>query len=171
MADSRFKTSNNNSRYSNYQYEWYFWDNLPVRVWFVRNNILYFGDKYGNICTFRNNTDINRFKDNTEDVKTEWTSVVLDLNRPVNKKNIKRVSIVTSAPNVKFTVGYKLKSGEKQVLSKEYENSTFPKTIMIRKKAKKLSFFSLYIENSENSNLSFNSICVVYTVGSYYKGD
>jgi hypothetical protein len=42
---------------------------------------------------------------------------------------------------------------------------------MIRKKAKKLSFFSLYIENDEDSNMCFNSVDVVYTVGSFYKGD
>ena len=171
VADSRFKTQNSNSKYSNYQYEWFLWDNLPVRVWFVRDNVLYFGDNFGNICTFREADDVNRYKDNERNVEAEWTSVVLDLNNPVNKKNIKRVSIVTSSTNSSLTVGYKLKSGLKQVLSKVYQNSTFPKTIMIRKKAKKLSFFSLYIENKEASNMSFNSICVVYTVGSYYKGD
>ena len=57
------------------------------------------------------------------------------------------------------------------VLSKEYINSTYPKTTIIRKKAKKLAFFSLYIGNDEASNMNFNSMCVVYTVGSYYKGD
>jgi len=171
VADSRFKSSNSNSRHSNYQYEWYFWNNLPVRIWFVRNNVLYFGDKYGNICTFRDNTDVNRFKDNEDNVKAEWNSVVLDLNRLANKKNIKRVSLATGAPNSKMTVGYKLKNGNKEVLVKEYNNSSFPKIMMIRKKAKKLSFFSLYVENNENSNMSFDSICVVYTIGSYYKGD
>ena len=171
VADSRFKTSNSNSKYSNYQYEWFFWDKLPVRVWFVRNNVLYFGDNYGNICTFRDDDDEHRYKDNESNVEAEWTSVVLDLNNPANKKNIKRVSIVTSATNSSVTVGYKLKGGIKQVLSKVYQNSTFPKTIMIRKKAKKLSFFSLYVENKEDTNMSFNSICVIYTVGSYYKGD
>lgn len=171
VADSRFKTTNINSRYSNYQYEWYYWDNLPVRVWFVRNNVLYFGDKAGNICVFRDDIDENRFKDVDSNVVAEWNSIILDLNRPAHKKNIKRVSIATEAPNSKLTIGYKLKNGTKQVLAKEYNNSSFPKTIMIRKKAKKLSFFSLYLENKENSNMSFNSICVVYTVGSYYKGD
>lgn len=171
VADSRFKSSNNNSKYSNYQYEWYFWNNLPVRIWFIRNNILYFGDKYGNICTFRDDTDVNRFKDNEDNVKAEWNSIVLDLNRLANKKNIKRVSIATGAPNSKMTIGYKLKNGNKEVLVKEYNNSNFPKIMMIRKKAKKLSFFSLYVENNENSNMSFDSICVVYTIGSYYKGD
>lgn len=171
VADSRFKTSNNNSKYSNYQYEWYYWINLPVKVWFVWNNELYFGDKYGNICKFRNNDDENRFKDNTENVEAEWNSVILDLNKPVNKKNIKRIAIQSNPTTSKLTVGYRLKGGDKQVLSKEYVDSTYPKTTVIRKKAKKLSFFSLYIENYEDTNMNFNSVSVVYTVGSYYKGD
>lgn len=171
VADSRFKSSTNNSKYSNYQYEWYYWTDLPVKVWFVWNNELYFGDKYGNICKFRDNSDTNRFKDNTENVKAEWNSVVLDLNRPVHKKNIKRIAIQSNPTNSKLVVGYKLKGGDKQVLTKEYINSTYPKTTIIRKKAKKLSFFSLYIENDEDTNMNFNSVSVVYTIGSYYKGD
>ena len=171
VADSRFKSSTNNSKYSNYQYEWYYWTNLPVRVWFVWNGILYFGDKYGNICKFRDDTDIDRFKDDTKNVEAEWNSVVLDLNNLTHKKNIKRVSLSSNPTNSQLTIGYRLKGGDKQVLTKIYTNSTYPKTTMIRKKAKKLSFFSLYIENKENSNMNFNAICVVYTVGSYYKGD
>lgn len=171
VADSRFKSSTNNSRYSNYQYEWYYWTNLPVRVWFVWNGILYFGDKYGNICKFRDDTDIDRFKDDTKNVEAEWNSVILDLNNPAHKKNIKRVSLSSNPTDSHLTIGYRLKGGDKQVLTKIYTNSTYPKTTMIRKKAKKLSFFSLYVENKENSNMNFNAICVVYTVGSYYKGD
>jgi hypothetical protein len=171
VADSRFKTTNSNSKYSNYQYEWFYWTNLPVRIWFVWNNELYFGDKYGNICKFRDNSDENRFKDNTKNVEAEWNSVILDLNNIANKKNIKRVAISSNPTNSQLDIGYRLKNGDKQVLSKVYINSTYPKTTIIRKKAKKLSFFSLYVENKENSNMNFNSICVVYTVGSYYKGD
>lgn len=171
VADSRFKSSSSNSKYSNYQYEWFYWINLPVRVWFVWNEELYFGDKYGNICKFRNDNDENRFKDNTSNVEAEWNSVVLDLNNPVNKKNIKRVAISSNPTNSQLDIGYRLKNGDKQVLSKVYTNSTYPKTTIIRKKAKKLSFFSLYIENKEDSNMNFNSVSVIYTVGSYYKGD
>lgn len=171
VADSRFKSTSNYSKYSDYQYEWYYWTNLPVKVWFVWNNKLYFGDKHGNICTFRDNSDVNRYKDNTENVETEWNSIVLDLNRPANKKNIKRISISSNPTNSKLIIGYRLKGGSKQVLTKVYIDSTYPKTTIIRKKAKKLSFFSLYIENKEDSNMSFNTICVIYTVGSYYKGD
>ena len=171
VADSRFKSTSSYSRYSDYQYEWYYWTNIPVKVWFVWNNKLYFGDKYGNICTFRDDTDNNRYKDNTENVEAEWNSIILDLNRPANKKNIKRISISSNPTNSKLVVGYRLKGGSKQVLTKVYVNSTYPKTTIIRKKAKKLSFFSLYIENKDDTNMSFNTICVIYTVGSYYKGD
>lgn len=171
VADSRFKSSNSNSKYSNYQYEWFYWTNLPVRVWFVWNNELYFGDKYGNICKFRDNNDTDRFKDKDKIVEAEWNSVILDLNSPAHKKNIKRVSLSSNPTNSNLTIGYRLKGGDKKVLTKVYTNSTYPKTTMIRKKAKKLSFFSLFIENKENSDMNFNSICVVYTVGSYYKGD
>ena len=132
---------------------------------------MYFGDKYGNICKFRDNSDENRFKDNTNNVEAEWNSVILDLNNIANKKNIKRVAISSNPTNSQLDIGYRLKNGDKQVLSKVYTNSTYPKTTIIRKKAKKLSFFSLYVENKENTNMNFNSICVVYTVGSYYKGD
>lgn len=171
VADSRFKSTSSYARYSDYQYEWYYWTNIPVKVWFVWNNKLYFGDKYGNICTFRDDSDNNRYKDNTENVEAEWNSIILDLNRPANKKNIKRISISSNPTNSKLIVGYRLKGGSKQVLTKVYVNSTYPKTTIIRKKAKKLSFFSLYIENKDNTNMSFNTICVIYTVGSYYKGD
>lgn len=171
VADSRFKSTSSNSRYSNYQYEWYYWTNLPVRVWFVWNEELYFGDKYGNICKFRNDDDENRFKDNGQNVEAEWNSVILDLNKPAYKKNIKRIAIQSNPKTSKLTVGYRLKGGEKQVLEKVYVNSVYPKTTIIKKKAKKLAFFSLYIENKEDTNMNFNSVSVIYIIGSYYKGD
>nr|DAI63190.1 MAG TPA: hypothetical protein [Caudoviricetes sp.] len=171
VADSRFKSTSSNSRYSNYQYEWYYWTDLPVRVWFVWNEELYFGDKYGNICKFRNDNDENRFKDNEQNVEVEWNSVILDLNKPAYKKNIKRIAIQSNPKTSKLTVGYRLKGGEKQVLEKVYVNSVYPKTTIIKKKAKKLAFFSLYIENKEDTNMNFNSVSVIYTIGSYYKGD
>ena len=65
----------------------------------------------------------------------------------------------------------KILKGIRDVLTKIYTNSTFPKTTVIRKKAKKLSYFSIYVENKENRNMSFDAVTVVYSVGSYYKGD
>ena len=171
VADSRFKSGNVNSKYSNYQYEWFYWTGIPVRTWFVWNNVLYFGDKYGNICKFRDDNDTNRFKDVDKNVEAMWESVILDLNSNTRKKNIKRVTIQSNPTDSKLTIGYKLAKRDKVVLTKVYTDSTYPKTTVVRKKAKKLSYFSVYIENTENRNMSFNSVTVVYTVGSYYKGD
>lgn len=171
VADSRFKTTNKNSKYSNYQYEWFYWTGIPVRTWFAWNNKLYFGDNAGHICTFREDDDPNRFKDIDVNVEAEWNSIILDLSSVTRKKNIKRITIQSNPTNSKLVVGYRLNKGEKEVLTKIYTDSTYPKATVIRKKAKKLSFFSLYIENKENENMCFNTVCVVYTVGSYYKGD
>ena len=70
-----------------------------------------------------------------------------------------------------MNIGYITKNREKNVLDKLYINSEFPKITAIRKQAKKLAFISLYVENSGPTDMSFNEITVVYTIGSFYKGD
>lgn len=171
VADSRFKSNNSNGKYSNYQYEWYYWTGLPVRTWFVWNNKLYFGDKSGNICTFREDIDTDRYKDVDTAVKSFWSSCILDLNNLSRRKNIKRIFISSNPTNSELEVGYILKSGIKEAIDKLYINSEFPKVTAIRKQAKKLSYISLYIENQSSTDMCFNEIVIVYTVGSFYKGD
>lgn len=171
VADSRFKSTTNNSRYSNYQYEWYYWTDLPVRTWFVWNNELYFGDKNGNICKFRTNDDENRFKDIDVPVKSYWSSCVLDLENLSHRKNIKKIFISSNPITSELNIGYKLKNGIKNALEKVYINSEFPKVTSIRKQAKKLSYITIYIENDSTTDMCFEEIIVVYTVGSFYKGD
>lgn len=171
VADSRFKTSNKNSKYSNYQYEWYYWTDIPVRTWFRWNNRLYFGDKYGNICTFRDDNDTQRYLDVDKSFKSYWSSCILDFNNLSRRKNIKRVFISSNPTISEMNIGYITKSGEKNVLEKLYIDSEFPKITTIRKQSKKLAFISLYIENSSPVDMSFNEITVVYTIGSFYKGD
>lgn len=51
IADARM-TSQNTSDTNSYNYEWYFWENMPVRVWSVVEGKLYFGTRDGRICTF-----------------------------------------------------------------------------------------------------------------------
>lgn len=171
VADSRFKTNNKNSKYSNYQYEWFYWTDIPVRTWFRWNNRLYFGDKYGNICTFRDDNDTQRYLDVDKSFKSYWSSCVLDFNNLSRRKNIKRVFISSNPTISEMNIGYITKSGEKNVLEKLYIDSEFPKITTIRKQSKKLAFISLYIENSSPVDMSFNEITVVYTIGSFYKGD
>lgn len=173
VADSRIKTTNTYSKYSNYQYEWYLWTGIPVKVWFVWNNKLYFGDKSGNICTFRENDDIDRYMDNDKKVSSYWSSIAFNLASNIYSKTVKRI-MISSNPNTnknKLVIGYLLKNGTKKVLQKEYLNSTYPKALIVKKQAKKLAFIRIYIENEEPSEMTFNSITILYTEGSMYKGD
>ena len=51
VADARI-TSQNTSDTDSFNYEWYFWDNMPVRVWCVIDDELYFGTEDGRLCAF-----------------------------------------------------------------------------------------------------------------------
>ena len=171
MADSRFKSNSNNAKYSNYQLEWFYFTDIPVRVWFVWNNKLYFGDKSGNICTFRNDNDVDRYKDINNPVKSYWISPYLNLGQIAYRKNIRRVMISTNPSELNMDIGYILKNGAKNVLQKIYEKSTFPKIITVRKQAKRLGYFGLYLESNNEREMCFNDITVIYTLGTLYKGD
>jgi hypothetical protein len=52
VADARFKTYASES--GSYNYEWWYWDNIPARVWAVINDKLWFGTAGGILCVFGN---------------------------------------------------------------------------------------------------------------------
>lgn len=52
IADSRFKYTSEENLDNSYNYEWWFWENVPVRVWANIENNLYFGSKEGQVCVF-----------------------------------------------------------------------------------------------------------------------
>ena len=52
VADARHKTTVNDDIDGSYNYEWWYWDNIPARVWAVIGGKLYFGTADGRICVF-----------------------------------------------------------------------------------------------------------------------
>lgn len=52
IADSRFKYASEDNLNEGYNYEWWYWDNIPVRVWANIDNKLMFGTADGKICEF-----------------------------------------------------------------------------------------------------------------------
>lgn len=52
IADSRYKYTREDDIDGSYNYEWWYWDNVPVRVWANIDNTLYFGSADGQICVF-----------------------------------------------------------------------------------------------------------------------
>lgn len=50
VADSRFKYTTQED--IDYNYEWWYWDNMPVSIFAIHNDKLYFGTEDGRICIF-----------------------------------------------------------------------------------------------------------------------
>lgn len=52
VADARFMSTEDGDMGDTYNYEWWFWDNIPARVWSIIDDNLYFGTATGQICVF-----------------------------------------------------------------------------------------------------------------------
>lgn len=52
VADARYKFSSNDDIDGSFNYEWWYWENIPARVWAIIDNQLYFGTSDGRICVF-----------------------------------------------------------------------------------------------------------------------
>ena len=60
IADSRFKTQiDYDDTDDTYTYEWWVWDNVPARFWFILDNKLCFGTQDGRLCIFTNDTYVD----------------------------------------------------------------------------------------------------------------
>ncbi len=52
IADARFKYASEDDLDDSFNYEWWFWENIPARVWANIDNRLYFGSPQGQVCVF-----------------------------------------------------------------------------------------------------------------------
>lgn len=59
IADSRFRNQISGELPDTYSYEYWIWDNIPVRLWFVNNGKLGFGTEDGKICIFNEDNYID----------------------------------------------------------------------------------------------------------------
>ena len=52
VADARYKFSGSDDIDGSFNYEWWYWENIPAHVWAVIDDQLYFGTIDGRICVF-----------------------------------------------------------------------------------------------------------------------
>lgn len=169
VADSRYLSYPRNAKTEQYQYEWWYWDNLPVRVFFPWNNELYFGTSNGNICKFN-----NRYIDNNKEIKSYWETPFLELNNTQAAKTIKNITLILN-PNISsdITLGYELDDGRTEIISRNYHNldNDFPKTIQEKEKIKKFMFIKFYMKNETKSKMTFERLILEYIVSGKYRGE
>jgi hypothetical protein len=77
VADGRQKTGKSSTEQKGY--EWFYWTNIPARVFLSVGDDLYFGDVDGRICHFMSDVDSNdRFADNGVAITASWASKLDD---------------------------------------------------------------------------------------------
>ncbi len=174
VCDTRYKSHEKDSKTSGYQYEWYFWNNIPAIVWFVWNDELYFGTKDGEICKFKTNNDTNIYVDEDKNVEAYWKTPMLYFGTLTNSKTIRRI-VVSHNPKVDSEIDmyYYLKKGQKDIVSRTFNTKgfTFPKVLQVKKKAKKFMFVQLELQSKNPVNMSFIQIIIQYLIGGKYRGE
>lgn len=96
LLDGLQKSYDKNSPYSNFQYEAYYWENVPARVfWEDEEGRLCFGDAEGNIFRFYDDVEnIRSYNDNGVPIEARWDTPELSGKLFYKNKSFRRISIV-----------------------------------------------------------------------------
>lgn len=169
IADSRYLSYPKHGKTEQYQYEWWYWDNIPARILFGWNNKLYFGTETGEICTF---TD--EYLDNDKPVEVYWETPFLELNSSNLSKTIRTVTLILNpGGDCDITLGYILDDGTVEIITKNYSelNDNFPKTIQEKEKIKKFMFVKFFMQNSTENRMTFERLILEYINSGKYRGE
>lgn len=169
VADSRYLSYPKHAKTEQYQYEWFYWDNIPVRIFFAWNNILYFGTEEGKICKFNNS-----YCDENEEIETYWETPFLELNSSFFAKTIKSISLILNPIDTcDITIGYELDDGTIDVITKNYKDlkDNFPKTIQEKCKIRKFMFVKFWFKNKSKNKMTFERLIIEYINSGKYRGE
>lgn len=169
VADSRYLSYPKHSKTEQYQYEWWYWDNIPARVLFSWNNKLYFGTNDGKICNFGPN-----YVDDKNNVYAYWETPFINFDSNQQSKSIKNVVLMLNTNKVsELTLGYYLEDGIKTEIVKEKTDmdAIFPRTLHEKEKIKKFMFVKFYMENYTKKRMSFERLSIEYVYAGKYKGE
>lgn len=96
LLDGLQKSYDKNSPYSNFQYECYYWENVPARVfWEDAEGRLCFGDKNGNVYRFFDDAAVqSNYNDNGAAIHARWDTPDLMGKLFYKNKNFRRIDIM-----------------------------------------------------------------------------
>lgn len=188
VADSRQRTGT--SQTEQYSYEWYYWTNIPARIFLEHSGALYFGTADGRICKF--NTDISgvaRYSDDGAPVVARWSTKADTFGTFTRRKTlVKKGSGVMIKPYTRSSVKVYVatdRQHEKLIRSAtmdifdfsdiDFSRFTFntldtPQVKPFNTKVKKFIVLQLIFENDAiNEGFGVYGAEVQYTVGNYVK--
>lgn len=191
LLDGLQKSYDRNSPYSNFQYECYYWENVPARVfWEDAEGRLCFGDEKGNTFRFFDDAEAqNSYNDDGKAIAARWDTADLSGKLYYKNKSFRRLDVML-APGI--ATGIKIFAQIKGVWNEIFDSgisATFfdfnyldfgrlifstddtPRTIGGKIKIKKVDKVAFSLRN-ENINEPFGvyRFSAEYTENGNYKG-
>ena len=191
LLDGLQKSYDRNSPYSNFQYECYFWENVPARVfWEDAAGRLCFGDAHGNLFRFFDDvTNQNSYNDDGAAIKARWDTPELSGKLFYKNKSFRRLdfrlapAIATGAKvfaKVRGVWSEIFDSGAKAMYFDftyiDWERINFssddtPRTIGTKIKIKKVDKAAFSLRNERlNEPFGIYMLALEYTENGNYKG-
>lgn len=166
IADSRYKSSISQANNSDYQYEWYYWENVPVRTWFIYNYELYFTTTDGKIVKFNDTV-----YDYDVPITQLFDTTFLDLKSIVTTKTIKEITVISRPyEETEFTLSYITDDDVSDITSRTYEIDDFPSTLQEKEKIKQVMFIKFRLSNDTAKKMNFYQIAIKYIYAGHYRG-
>jgi hypothetical protein len=191
LLDGMQKSYDKNSPYSNYQYECYYWENVPARVfWEDEEGRLCFGDAAGNVYRFFDDAEAQTsYNDDGRAIPARWDTPDLSGKLFYKNKNFRRIDFVL-APAI--ATGAEVWAEIKGIWTKMFDtgvSATFfdfnyldfepisfatddtPRTLGSKVKIKKVDKVAISLRNEEKDEpFGLYSIALEYTENGNYKG-
>lgn len=186
VADARQISASGES----FDYEWYYWQNVPARVFLEHDGDLFFGTADGRLCRF--NTDIDtmsRFSDDGEPILARWSTKADSFGTFMRRKTmVKRGSGVMIKPYTRSSVTVYVMTEED--IENEIRYSTMdildfndidfarftfntaetPQVVPFNKKLKKFITLRLIFENNNaDEGFGIYGATVQFTYANYVK--
>ena len=173
---------------ADYQYEWWYWEGLPVRVWYASDDELMFGTDDGRIMLLDSGTVYDSQPGDAEPVGIgcRWLTGVLDLGSRAYCKKIKNAYVIAEPFNSsRAKLSYIIQGLETEVLDRSmgvfdfnnidfadfgFETDDMPRNLASNAKAKKVMFIQFKIENEPGKAFGIYGLTVLYTISGKYKG-
>lgn len=164
---------------TNLVYECYFLENVPATNMFTYGDELWFSDDSGNLCRFKDSTEVDAYTDNGTPVEARWSTIADDDGSLQYYKNLaKKGCLVSLLPEEGTTADIIIKKdeGNAETKGKEIKISadalpkrTLPSSIYTKKKVKKYKRLQFVIEDNTAHPFGVDKIIKSYTLGSYAK--
>ena len=190
VLDGLQKTYERYAPYSTYQYEGYYWENVPARIFWEQDTDLYFGTENGIVYRFYSDPEAQQsYNDDGEAIHAHWDLPDIDGKLFYKNKTFRHIAVRLASA---VATGVKIWVQKKGIWSLlfdagararyfdftyidfgkfSFSSDTTPKTIGSKIKVKKVDKARYRLENNElNEPFGIYNVALEYNESGNYKG-